>query len=123
MSFEEFIEKEINKEMLLCFILSIIIALILGTIIFIGVKNKRENLFIISTNEENVYKLNDESIIVVNEKDNVYIFAPVELGDWYYELQNKDELSKIMATYFINKFHLNENKAINKANNILNSIK
>lgn len=123
MSFEEFIEKEINKEMFLCLILSIIIALILGTIIFIGVRNKRENLFIVSTNEENVYKLNDESIIVVNEKDNVYIFAPVELGDWYYELQNKDELSKIMATYFINKFHLNENKAIDKANNILNSIK
>ena len=123
MSFEEFIEKEINKEMFLCLILSIIIALILGTIIFIGVRNKRENLFIVSINEENVYKLNDESIIVVNEKDNVYIFAPVELGDWYYELQNKDELSKIMATYFINKFHLNENKAIDKANNILNSIK
>lgn len=70
----------------------------------------------------NVWEFSDKSWFICSDTENMYIFQPVELGDWNYELENKEELSKIMATYFINKYNIDENKAIKEINKILEEV-
>lgn len=45
------------------------------------------------------WQLTDGSWILVNEEKGEYIFQPVALGDWDYELDNIEQLKNIVATY------------------------
>lgn len=121
-SFEEFVEKETNKAMLQCFIVSFIIALLLiiiGTVI-----DKNTNIFKIKETEYNkVYELQDNSWFIIDRENNKFIFQPAELGDWNHELKSEDELEKILATYFINKYNIEETKAIQEVNKMIGGIK
>ena len=71
----------------------------------------------------NVWEFSDKSWFICSDTENMYVFQPVELGDWDYEVENREELSKIMATYFINKYHVEEEKAIQEINKILEEVK
>lgn len=41
----------------------------------------------------------DGSYTIENKKTNTYIFQPATLGDWDYQLKNKEELNNIVDTY------------------------
>lgn len=69
----------------------------------------------------NAYEFQDGSWFVCN--DNEYVFQPVELGDWNYELENKEQLRDIMATYFIYKYEVDTDVAIQEINRILEEVK
>ena len=69
----------------------------------------------------NAYEFQDGSWFVCN--DSEYIFQPVELGDWDYELENKEQLRDIMATYFIYKYGVDTDVAIQEINRILEEVK
>lgn len=70
----------------------------------------------------NVWEFSDKSWFICSDTENMYVFQPVELGDWDYEVENREELSKIMATYFINKYNIEEEKAIQEINKILEEV-
>ena len=70
----------------------------------------------------NVWEFTDGSWFICSDTENMYIFQPVELGDWDYEVENREELGKIMATYFINKYNVDENKAMQEINKILEEV-
>ena len=46
-----------------------------------------------------------------------------KIGDWDYEVENEIQLKKIIATYFINKYNMNENKTIDKVEKIFENLK
>ena len=69
----------------------------------------------------NAYEFQDGSWFVYN--DSEYIFQPVELGDWDYELENKEQLRDVMATYFIYKYKVDTDVAIQEINRILEEVK
>lgn len=71
----------------------------------------------------NVWEFSDKSWFICSDTENMYVFQPVELGDWDYEVENREELSKIMATYFINKYHVEEEQAMQEINKILEEVK
>lgn len=123
MKFNKFVEKEINKEWCKVVIISIILAMAIGFVILLfTIKNN--NIFEYKEIEyKNVYEFKDTSLFIVDEENNAYIFYPKELGDWAYEVKNKEELSKIMSTYFINKYNIKEDVAMQKIENILKEIK
>lgn len=83
---------------------------------------KEKNLFEIYNVNDKVYEFTDGSWFICNNAENEYVFQPVELGDWDYEVKNKEELSKIMATYFINKYNIEEKEAIQEINKILEEV-
>lgn len=83
---------------------------------------KEKNLFETCNVNDKVYEFTDGSWFICNNAENEYIFQPIELGDWDYEVKNKEELSKIMATYFINKYNIEEDKAIQEINKILEEV-
>lgn len=105
-SFEEFVEKETNKEMLQCFIVSFIIALFIMLLIIIGtVINKNTNIFEIKETEYNkVYELQDNSWFIIDRENDKFIFQPIELGDWDY-------------------YNIEETKAIQEVNKMIGGIK
>lgn len=125
MSFENFIEKEINKNFYISFIAFIIISLVIGLIIYLGIMKNNKNDCIEFTESEykNVFYLEDNSWFILDRENQEYIFQPVELGDWDYELDTEKELKKILATYFINKYDIEEHRAIQEVENILKEIK
>ncbi len=87
-------------------------------------KNKQKDIFDVSASGyTNVYDLKDGSWFILDRKNNEYVFQAVELGDWDITLNNEEGLGKILATYFINKYNVEENTAIEKANEILKNIK
>lgn len=124
MSFENFIEKEINKNFYISFIAFIIISLVIGLIIYLGIMKNNKNDCIEFTESEykNVFYLKDNSWFILDRENQEYIFQPVELGDWDYELNTEKELKKILATYFINKYDLEETQTINKINEIFENL-
>lgn len=123
MSFEDFIEKEINKEWVIAILISIICAFIIGTILaFFIINNKNNCLEFTETEYENVYEFKDKTWFILDRENQEYIFQPVELGDWDYELDTEKELKKILATYFINKYDLEETQTINKINEIFENL-
>lgn len=83
---------------------------------------KEKNLFETCNVNDKVYEFIDGSWFICNNAENEYVFQPVELGDWDYEVKNKEELSKIMATYFINKYNIEEKEAIQEINKILEEV-
>ena len=120
---EEFIKKEINKEWCKVVIISIVLAMVIGFTILMFIKNDKSMFEYKEIEYKNVYEFKDTSLFIVDEENGAYIFYPEELGEWAYELENEEELSKIMATYFINKYNIEENVAIQEINNILEELK
>ena len=43
--------------------------------------------------------LTDESYVLMNRKNALYSFQPVDLGDWNYEVENEYQLENIIKTY------------------------
>lgn len=70
----------------------------------------------------NVYEFKDGSWFICSDTENMYVFQPVELGDWDYEVRNKDELCRIIACYFMNKYGTDENIALQKICDIINEV-
>ena len=103
-----------------------ILTIILFTAILITsfiIQETNEDKFEITKTEYNkVYELTDKSWFLIDRENNKYIFQPVELGDWDYELNSEEELKNIIATYFINKYNTNENEIINNIDKVFKTI-
>ena len=89
---------------------------------FFIINNKNNCLEFTETEYENVYEFKDKTWFILDRENQEYIFQPVELGDWDYELDTEKELKKILATYFINKYDLEETQTINKINEIFENL-
>lgn len=48
---------------------------------------------------DTVVELTDGSWALYNPEKNLYIFQPVDLGDWDYEVENAEKLENIIKTY------------------------
>lgn len=46
-----------------------------------------------------ITEYNNGSWSLINEATKTYCFQPVELGDWDYKLESKEDLTNIIATY------------------------
>ena len=121
--------KEKIKENWFLIVVSILILLLIITGIYYNIQiseqikyEKEKNLFEIYNVNDKVYEFTDGSWFICDNAENEYIFQPIELGDWDYELENQEQLGKIMATYFINKYNIEENKAIQEINKILEEV-
>lgn len=124
----EDIEKRVKEDKqavvfgLVCLIMFVTLFLIMFAIGIIS-KNSNKNKFLIQETEyKNVYELEDKSWFLIDKENNKYIFQPVELGDWDYELNSEEELRDIIATYFINKYNTNENEIINNIDKVFKTI-
>lgn len=124
MSFEDFVEKETEKEIKrISLIIFIILIITMTVVILIAQNNETNSIFSISESEyKNVYFFQDNSWFIIDRENEEYIFQPIELGDWDIELNSEKDLKNIMATYFINKYDIEEEKAIKEINNILGGI-
>lgn len=101
---------------------TIVLMVLLG--IALIAKNNEKNIFEIkSTNYANVYDFQDGSWFILDRNNNEYVFQPMELGDWDITLNNEEELKKVLSTYFMNKYNIDENTAIKNVNKILENIK
>ena len=107
-------------------IISMILTIILFTAILITsfiIQETNEDKFEITKTEYNkVYELTDKSWFLIDRENNKYIFQPVELGDWDYELNSEEELKNIIATYFINKYNTNENEITSNIDKVFKTI-
>lgn len=124
----EDIEKRVEEDKqavvfgLVCSIMFVTLFLIMFAIGIIS-KNSNKNKFLIQETEyKNVYELEDKSWFLIDKENNKYIFQPVELGDWDYELNSEEELRNIIATYFINKYNTNENEIIKNIDKVFKTI-
>lgn len=107
---------------LVCLIIFVTLFLIMFAIGIIF-NNSNKNKFLIQETEyKNVYELEDKSWFLIDKENNKYIFQPVELGDWDYELNSEEELRNIIATYFINKYNTNENEITNNIDKVFKTI-
>ena len=124
--------KEKVKENWFLIVISILILLLIITGIYYNIQIYQvseqvkyeifKNLFEICNVNDKVYEFTDGSWFICDNAENEYVFQPVELGDWDYEVKNREELSKVMATYFINKYNIEEEKAIQEINKILEEV-
>lgn len=124
--------KEKIKENWFLIVVSILILLLIITGIYYNIQiyqvseqikyEKEKNLFEIYNVNNKVYEFTDGSWFICNNAENEYVFQPVELGDWDYELENQEQLGKIMATYFINKYNIEEKEVIKEINRILEEV-
>ncbi len=97
------------------------IVLIIEILIIIIMFNSLNEIEI-ESNYENIYTFSDDSWFLLDRENDKYVFQPIELGDWDYEVENETQLKKIIATYFINKYNMNENEAIEKIEKIFENI-
>ena len=115
-------EENAHKIGIICMILTIILFTAILITSFI-IQETNEGKFEITKTEYNkVYELTDKSWFLIDRENNKYIFQPVELGDWDYELNSEKELKNIIATYFINKYNTNENEIINNIDKVFKTI-
>lgn len=125
----EDIEKRVEEDRkaqrfgVICIIIFIILySIILIISITLCTSNNKNEFIIQKTEYKNVYELEDKSWFLIDKENNKYIFQPVELGDWDYELNSEEELRNIIATYFINKYNTNENEIINNIDKVFKTI-
>lgn len=124
--------KEKIKENWFLIVISILIILLVITGIYYNIQiyqvseqikyEKEKNLFETYNVNDKVYEFTDGSWFICDNTENEYVFQHVELGDWDYELKNQEQLGKIMATYFINKYNIEEKEAIQEINKILEEV-
>ncbi len=124
--------KEKIKENWFLIVVSILILLLIITGIYYNIQiyqvseqikyEKEKKLFETYNVNDKVYEFTDGSWFICDNTENEYVFQPVELGDWDYELENQEQLGKIMATYFINKYNIEEKEVIKEINKILEEV-
>lgn len=115
-------EENAHKIGIICMILTIILFTAILITSFIIQETNEDKFEIIKTEYNKVYELTDKSWFLIDRENNKYIFQPVELGDWDYELNSEEELKNIIATYFINKYNTNENEIINNIDKVFKTI-
>lgn len=115
-------EENAHKIGIICMILTIILFTTILITSFIIQETNEDKFEIIKTEYNKVYELTDKSWFLIDRENNKYIFQPVELGDWDYELNSEEELKNIIATYFINKYNTNENEIINNIDKVFKTI-
>lgn len=106
----------------ICLTIIIILYSILLAVSVTLYHSNTSKLLIQETEYKNVYELKDKSWFLIDRENNEYVFQPVELGDWDYEVNSETELKNIIATYFINKYNANENKIINNIDKVFKTI-
>ena len=115
-------EENAHKIGIICIILTIILFTAILITSFIIQETNEDKFEITKTEYNKVYELTDKSWFLIDRENNKYIFQPVELGDWDYELNSEEELRNIIATYFINKYNTNENEIINNIDKVFKTI-
>lgn len=115
-------EENTHKIGIICMILTIILFTAILITSFIIQETNEDKFEITKTEYNKVYELTDKSWFLIDRENNKYIFQPVELGDWDYELNSEEELRNIIATYFINKYNTNENEIINNIDKVFKTI-
>lgn len=115
-------EENAHKIGIICIILTIILFTAILITSFIIQETNEDKFKITKTEYNKVYELTDKSWFLIDRENNKYIFQPVELGDWDYELNSEEELKNIIATYFINKYNTNENEIINNIDKVFKTI-
>lgn len=115
-------EENAHKIGIICMILTIILFTAILITSFIIQETNEDKFEITKTEYNKVYELTDKSWFLIDKENNKYIFQPVELGDWDYELNSEEELRNIIATYFINKYNTNENEIINNIDKVFKTI-
>lgn len=115
-------EENAHKIGIICMILTIILFTAILITSFIIQETNEDKFEITKTEYNKVYELTDKSWLLIDRENNKYIFQPVELGDWDYELNSEEELKNIIATYFINKYNTNENEIINNIDKVFKTI-
>ena len=115
-------EENAYKIGIICMILTIILFTAILITSFIIQETNEDKFEITKTEYNKVYELTDKSWFLIDRENNKYIFQPVELGDWDYELNSEEELKNIIATYFINKYNTNENEIINNIDKVFKTI-
>lgn len=87
------------------------------------IEKKQENIFEINKTEyKNTYELKDKSYFIIDKEKNLYLFQAVELGDWDIQVNNEEELKKVIETYFINKYNTETSKTIDKIEKVFENI-
>ena len=115
-------EENAHKIGIICMILTIILFTAILITSFIIQETNEDKFEITKTEYNKVYELTDKSWFLIDRENNKYIFQPVELGDWDYELNSEEKLKNIIATYFINKYNTNENEIINNIDKVFKTI-
>lgn len=112
--------KEENK-IIIQIMVGVALAVIITLIITFFMVNNTNKIFEVEYIGKSTYEFKDGSWFICNDDEKEYIFQAVDLGDWDYNLDSKEDLKKIIATYFINKYNVDENTAIKNINNIINN--
>lgn len=87
------------------------------------IEKEKENIFEINKTEyNNTYELKDKSYFIIDKKENLYLFQASELGDWDIQVNNEEELKKVIETYFINKYDTETSKTIDKIEKFFENI-
>ena len=115
-------EEKAHKIGIICMILTIILFTAILITSFIIQETNEDKFEITKTEYNKVYELTDKSWFLIDRENNKYIFQPVELGDWDYELNSEKELKNIIATYFINKYNTNENEITSNIDKVFKTI-
>ena len=115
-------EENAHKIGIICIILTIILFTAILITSFIIQETNEDKFKITKTEYNKVYELTDKSWFLIDRENNKYIFQPVELGDWDYELNSEEELKNIIATYFINKYNTNENEITSNIDKVFKTI-
>lgn len=115
-------EENAHKIGIICIILTIILFTAILITSFIIQETNEDKFEITKTEYNKVYELTDKSWFLIDRENNKYIFQPVELGDWDYELNSEEELRNIIATYFINKYNTNENEITSNIDKVFKTI-
>ena len=115
-------EENAHKIGIICMILTIILFTAILITSFIIQETNEDKFEITKTEYNKVYELTDKSWFLIDRENNKYIFQPVELWDWDYELNSEEELKNIIATYFINKYNTNENEITSNIDKVFKTI-
>ena len=87
------------------------------------IEKENENIFEINKTEyQNTYELKDKSCFIIDKKENLYLFQAIELGDWDIQVNNEEELKKVIETYFINKYDTETSKTIDEIEKFFENI-
>ena len=112
-------KRKINNFTLICVLILVFVFMIMLFVLCAYNDNKMK----IKNIDGCVYELEDESWFIVDKENKKYIFQAVELGDYDYILENEEQLKKIIASYFTNKYNIKEDSAIEKVEQIFKDIK
>ena len=112
---------EEENKIIIQIMVGVALAVIITLIITFFIVNNTNKIFEVEYIGKSTYEFQDGSWFICNDDEKEYIFQAVDLGDWDYNLDSKEDLKKIIATYFINKYNVDDDTAIKNINNIINN--